>query len=141
MGKRKESLTLAEQEKAKVFHAEGRTYHSIAKSLKRSPHTIKKYLIKPEVVPEIQRVKKELADMFEDLAIRMINSISPEDISKINAYQRTLSGGIAIDKMRLLRGQSTERVDYAVLTANLSDLQKERERLELALNIRKLDNR
>ena len=67
MGKRKESLTLAEQEKAKVLHAEGRTFHAIAMTLKRSPHTIKAYLVKPEVGQEVQRVKKELADMFEDV--------------------------------------------------------------------------
>jgi hypothetical protein len=136
----KKALTLAEQEKAKVLHAEGRTYHAIALTLKRSPHTIKAYLVKPEVVPEIQKVKKELADMFEDLARKMIDSITPEDISKINAYQRTLSGGIATDKMRLLRGQSTERIDAVVLTAKLTDLQATRQRLERAANIRKLEN-
>jgi hypothetical protein len=59
----------------------------------------------------------------------MVESISPEDIAKINAYQRTLSAAVATDKARLLRGNSTERIDHVVLSAKLEDLRREDERL------------
>lgn len=48
--------------------------------------------------------------MYEELAKRMITSITEKDIQKINAYQRTLSAGISTDKMRLLKDKSTENI-------------------------------
>jgi predicted transcriptional regulator len=130
MGKRKESLTLEEQERAKVLRAANQTFHKIALTLGRSPHTIKKFLIEPEVVPEVQRVKKELADMFEDVSVRMLTSITDEKIDRLNPLQCTTAAAIATDKMRLLRNQSTERIDVFALTADLTKLQQERERLQ-----------
>jgi len=44
----------------------------------------------------------------------MLFSISDQDIEKINAYQRTVAAGIATDKMRLLKDQSTENVHLIV---------------------------
>lgn len=115
-------LTLQEQEKAKTLSASGKTPHSIAKELNRSPHTIKRYLSCPEAQGEIQVIKQELADMYEILARRMIDSIADKDIEKINAYQRTLSSGIAIDKMRLLRDQSTENIDIMSMVLDLDKI-------------------
>ena len=106
----KPTLTVAEQQKIKVLHATGKTYHAIAKEVGRSPHTVKSYLIGPTVQGEVKQIKADLADMFEDVARRMVASITDDDIKKLDAYRRTLSGGIATDKMRLLRDQSTENV-------------------------------
>ena len=103
-------LTLQEQEKVKTLSASGKTPHSIAKELKRSPHTIRRYISCPEASTQIQEIKEELSGMFEGLAKRMITSISDEDILKINAYQRTVSAGISTDKYRLLSGQSTDNL-------------------------------
>ena len=103
-------LTLQEQEKVKTLSASGKTPHSIAKELNRSPHTIRRYLSCPEASTQIQEIKEELASMFEELGKRMLTSITDEDIQKINAYQRTVSAGISTDKMRLLKGQSTENL-------------------------------
>jgi hypothetical protein len=49
----------------------------------------------------------EMSDFYEGL---MLTSISDDDIHKINAYQRMISAGIATDKSRLLRDQSTENI-------------------------------
>lgn len=103
-------MNIIEKEKCKVQRAIGGTYHAIAQDLNRSPHTIKKYVEQPDAKEEIRELKADLADMFEGLAHRLLNSITQADIEKLNAYQRTVGSGIAVDKMRLLREQSTENI-------------------------------
>jgi predicted transcriptional regulator len=123
MGIRGEGLTVLEEEKIKVMAAEGHTYHAIGKALQRSPHTIKKYLTgDPATVVEVQEKRRELADIYEDLAREMLSNIGKEDIAKINAYQRTLSAAVATDKMRLLRDQST--INAALLIDMIYDIRR-----------------
>ncbi len=110
MAKRPAPLNVMELEQVKVLRASGLTYHAISKQLGRDHKTIKKACLAPEMAPQIAQVKVALADRFEDLATRMVVSISDEDITRINAYQRTVSGAIATDKMRLLRGASTANI-------------------------------
>jgi len=105
------TLDLQERERIKVMLAEGKTYHAIGKAIERSPHTIKAFAVKPETVQTVEKIKEELSDLFEGLAKKMIKSITDEDIQKINAYQRTVSAGISVDKMRLLREQPTTIID------------------------------
>ena len=62
----------------------------------------------------MREIKAELADSFQDLALRMITSITDADIRKLDAYRRTLSGAVATDKMQLLRGEATS-IDVSVL--------------------------
>jgi len=59
----RESLTIEEQERAKMLHTERRTFNHIAGVLGRSPHTVEKYLVVPEVVEEVTDKKKGLADL------------------------------------------------------------------------------
>jgi len=94
----KKSLTTEEKELVKLLSAKGESCYAISLQVKRSPHTIKKYLSEPETSIEVQEKKQELSDMFEDVARRMIQSVTDESIS----------AGIATDKMRLLRDQSTD---------------------------------
>ncbi|MEW6214967.1 MAG: helix-turn-helix domain-containing protein [Nitrospirota bacterium] len=105
-------LTVKELEQIKALRASGLSFHAISKEIKRDPKTVKKACLEPQTANEIQVMKEELANFFEDLARRMITSITEEDIQKINAYQRTLSAGIATDKMRLLKEQSTENIAF-----------------------------
>ena len=104
----KKSLTTEEKELVKLLSAKGESCYAISLQVKRSPHTIKKYLSEPETSIEVQEKKQELSDMFEDVARRMIQSVTDESIEKLDAYKKTLSAGIATDKMRLLREQSTD---------------------------------
>jgi hypothetical protein len=67
-------------------------------------------------------MKQEMADMFEDLARRMLDSITYEDILKLNAYQRMIAAGIATDKMRLLRNESTENISMAKVEMNRKEI-------------------
>jgi hypothetical protein len=69
-------------------------------------------------------MKKELADICESNARRLLD-YPDQDVNALNPYQRTIAGGVMIDKMRLLRDQSTENV--AVLVTALKDLQMRRQ--------------
>ena len=124
-------LLLAEIEKAKVLSASGKSYRQIGAELGRSDKTIKKALnSSPAVIQDVIKIKGELADMFEDVAKRMIASISDGDIRTLDAYRRTLSGGIATDKMRLLRGESTANIDVHANIRKIEDIDAEIARLE-----------
>jgi len=100
-------MNTQEKEKAATLFASGLTYNAIGQELGRDPKTVKANLLKPDMVDKVEEKKEELAEMYETLSRRMVDSITDEDISKINAYQRTVASGIATHKMRLLRGQST----------------------------------
>ncbi|MCZ6481359.1 MAG: hypothetical protein V3V07_06415 [candidate division NC10 bacterium] len=62
------------------------------------------------MAPQIEQVKVALADRFENVAVRMLTAISDKNIMALDAYKKTLSAAIGIDKMRLLREQSTENI-------------------------------
>lgn len=119
-------LNISELEQIKALKASGLTYHAISKEINRDPKTIKKVCLAPRIANEIQVIKEELGDFFENLAKRMIASITEEDIKKINAYQRTLSAAVSIDKMRLLREQSTENISLAAIVEKIDREEREK---------------
>jgi hypothetical protein len=108
--KNKKSLTVQEVEKAKVLFASGLTYHAVGVELRRDPKTIKRVLSTPEVVAEVQELKAEIANLYEDLSKKILVSISDEDIKKANLRDRLISAGIATDKSQLLKGGSTQNI-------------------------------
>ncbi len=122
-------LSMEEKAIIKLLYAEGRSYHAISKEHNRSPHTIKKYLSEPQTQNEVAVKKQELADMYENMARKMVESITDENIKKINAYQRIVSSGICTDKMRLLRDQSTENIDLRTLHLSLEELKRQEQEL------------
>ena len=99
-------LNLKEQELAKIGLAQGKSLRSVARSLKKSPATIKKVAVDPKSQVDILRIRESLAGKYEKLADRFVNGIPDKDIAKMNPYSRILSSGIAIDKGNLLRGLS-----------------------------------
>lgn len=107
---RNKHLLAVEKEKIAILTAQGMTPNRIGGIIGRDPKTVISALAKPDVAGKVEEVKTVLAEEYENLARRMINSITDEDICKINAYQRTLAGAVATDKMRLLRDQSTDNV-------------------------------
>ena len=117
-------LTIQEKEQIKLLLADGGSFNAVAQELKRDPKTIKRYASEPQVSNEIKQKQQNLAEWYEDLAKRMLASITDHDIEKINAYQRTVSAGIATDKLRLLTNQSTENV--AILVEAVLDLKRRR---------------
>ena len=128
MAKRPTPLNVRELEQVKVLRASGLTYHAISKELGRDPKTIKTACVEPQAAGEIERIKGDLAADFEVLAKRMIVSISDEDITRINAYQRTIAAAASVDKMRLLRHQSTQNIAIHTIVEEIE--RKEREARE-----------
>lgn len=122
---KKPGLMTEEKQKIKNLLAMGKTYHAIAKEIGRDAKTIKKYATRPEASIMIRERKQELADWYEELAKRMLSSITDNDIERINAYQRTVSAGIATDKMRLLKDQSTENI--STIVAIIQQIKEQRE--------------
>jgi hypothetical protein len=108
-------LTAPEIAQAKAFAALGYSDRRIGRELRKSAHTVKKALVSPEAIAEVQTIKANLVDLFDDVALRMLKSITDDDIKKLSAYQRTISGAIAVDKSRLLKGESTANVSVHVL--------------------------
>jgi hypothetical protein len=60
----------------------------------------------------------------------MIDSITDEDIEKLNAYQRTIASGICTDKMRLLRNESTSNISIHEIKIQGDILEERRIELE-----------
>lgn len=103
--------------------ADGLTPNAIAANLGRDRSTVVAALQRPGVSEQVEVVRAELADKYEELNHRMLDSITEVDISKINAYQRVISSGVLTDKMRLLRGQSTVNSMSVLLTRHVRDLE------------------
>jgi hypothetical protein len=117
-------LTLCEIEQIKVLKASGLSFYAVAKKVGRNHKTIKRCCMNPRNAEEIKVIQQELAGYFEDLSMRLITSISDEDIEKLNGYQRIISAGICVDKLRLLRNESTENISIAAIDATIEELEK-----------------
>jgi len=114
-GKSKLPLTETEQERAKVLHASGKTPSYIAKGMGRSHHTLQKFLDKPEVREQVGIQREVLAGMFDHVAHRIVDAVTPEDVTKATLQQKLVSAGIAVDKAAVLRGQVPVTVNVSVL--------------------------
>jgi len=117
---KKQGLTLDEQHKIKGLAALGKTHHAIAIETGRDPKTIKKYVENPQASAEIYAIKQNLITSFEDMAHRMLDSITDTDINKLSAYQRVISSGVAVDKAHLLRSESLNKERPLIIINNAS---------------------
>lgn len=67
----------------------------------------------------VKEVKKELSDRLEELTHKLIDvafDIADDAKDDATIQQVTTSIGIAVDKLQLLKGKATERVDHTGLT-------------------------
>jgi hypothetical protein len=117
---RKPGLTLDEKQKIKSLSALGKTNHAVAVEISRDPKTVKKFVENPETAAEITEIKHELITLFDDLAHRMLTSISEADIEKLSAYQRVISSGICTDKSHMLRGEYAGKEKPLVIINRIS---------------------
>ncbi len=129
-------LDLYEIEEIKVLKASGLSYYAVAKKVGRDHKTVKRCCQDPRNAEEIKVIQRELAGYFEDLSMRLITSITDEDIERLNGYQRVIAAGIAVDKFRLLRNESTENISMVVIGANIEE--RERQIKEAKAKIAKL---
>lgn len=109
------ALTIPELEKAKALSALGKSYRQIGIELHRSDKTIKKALTKtPEVIAEIQELRKEVSGLYEDLAQRILESIGDEVIHEAKLRDRVISAGVCTDKARLLKDGPEDKLSFQV---------------------------
>jgi hypothetical protein len=78
-------------------------------------------------VRNAQLKKLDLAQRFESIALRILNSISEEDILSAPLLPRMTTAGIAIDKMRLLREESTSINEHT--SRNILSVEEKRARI------------
>jgi hypothetical protein len=105
MKPKRSPLTAEEKERGKTLFASGKTIYKVAKTLGRSPHTLAKFLRKPEIVKEVNIQREELAGMFDGITHRTLAGVTDEDIRKSSLQQKMVSAGIAVDKAAMLRGE------------------------------------
>jgi hypothetical protein len=86
--------------------------------------------IKPLLPDQCNEVyKAQRSDILSHTQLKILSSISSQDLKKANLQAKAVSFGIFYDKERLERGLATERIDHLHLSASLDDLQAERDRL------------
>jgi len=115
-GNVKNKPPLNEDEKIRIeaLSANGATPSRIGRDLQRSHHTIQGHLGKPETQARVQDAKQILAKRYEEEARRILDSITPEDITKASLLQKTTSSAICTDKSLALSGQSLS-IDVHIL--------------------------
>lgn len=72
---------------------------------------------------EVQEYRKNRADVFAGLQLRVIASLSDADLQKAPFHSKVIALGILVDKERLERGQSTANVAVVVSAPILERLQ------------------
>ena len=142
--KKKTPLTEAEQDRAKLLRASGKTPTAIARTLGHSHHTISKFLDKPEVREQVNIQREELARMFDQVAHRVVSSVSDQDVQKSSLVQKLTAAGIAVDKATLLRNELPPVVNIAILldltetVRRMRDEESERQLAKVRLNLNAL---
>lgn len=101
-------LNLIEKQQCKILKATGHTNHAIGKEIGRSLATVRSCVEEPSAKAEIGELKKNLADKFENLTERLLDSIDDSEVEKMSGYQRIVGAGISVDKTRLLRGEADD---------------------------------
>jgi hypothetical protein len=94
-----------EKETIKILAADGQSATKIGKQVKRNPHTVRKFLAEPEVERQVQDEKSVLAAKYRGKALKVLESINDEDISKASLQQKSISSGVLLDKSLLLTGE------------------------------------
>lgn len=67
----------------------------------------------------VTQVKKELSERLEELTHKLVDmafTIAESAVDDTSIQQATTSIGIVVDKLQLLKGKATERIDHTGLT-------------------------
>lgn len=78
--------------------------------------------------------------MLKKKVYEIISSIDLRDIKKASLQQKVTSAAIAIEKHRLLEGESTENIDIHATTRNIEELQAKRKALQAQLAALKVED-
>jgi hypothetical protein len=84
-------------------------------------------------VKALPSFKEKRADVFALIQSKALDSITDDKLKKASARDLTLISGILYDKERLERGQSTDNISVLSLSADISEITKQREELRKKL--------
>jgi hypothetical protein len=115
MKTKRSPLTDEEKTRATTLHASGKSIYAVARNLGRSPHTLKRFLGKPEVITAVSIQREEYANMFDDVGRRTLAGVTQTDIEKSSLQQKMVSAGICVDKSALLRGEVPPTINVNAL--------------------------
>lgn len=119
----------------------GKTWRVIAADYGIAAETLKSIIDDPlmrEIHDErvVDARKKSLTGLFYYISDIAFAGIGPEELAKLNPYQRCLIGSIAFDKARLSENLSTENIAIRGVTGDLvvalKGIKTQREPLEKA---------
>ena len=108
---------------AKTMLTEGKTYREIQAVTGLAPATIAN-VSKGEIVISTSCIKPLKSSESAKLSVlihSILDSITPDVISKSSLLQRTTAAAQLVDKRRLIDGESTANILHADLIATLAD--------------------
>ncbi len=111
------------EEAMAALASNGNNVFKTAKELGIPPRTIANWA-EGKSHPELANVgngkKEELAGILEDFAYKAVD-VADKNVGKLNAKDAITAAAIAIDKMRLLRDQSTANISVRPDLSQLTD--------------------
>lgn len=107
----------------------------IAKMFNVTPSAIHQRFSHAGYTPQrLKHYKDNRANIFDFLASKIINSLTPRDLKRASFLQKITAMGILYDKMRIERGLSTVNVNIQALHAEAKDLDAEDRRLQAEID-------
>lgn len=100
--------------------AQGWTVSKISRETKLHHRTVTRILQDPAIVAEKENIEERLADKFEELTERILNSVCDADLEKASLQQKSISAATMLDKARLIRGRSTSNLAVFLASAVMS---------------------
>lgn len=107
------------------MRAAGYSYKTIADTQGRDIQTVKRVCLRNAA--EIAAMKEPVDDLYDGAAFRSLSSITDDDIRKSSFLQRITAAAIATDKMRLLRGESTQNFSIHAVVTSLDEEYRKRQ--------------
>ena len=132
-------IRYSEETKALAFtlHSSGYSYREIEKAIGVGRTTVNTWVneLTDESIQRYEgvggRIKEVLAAKCATTANRALAGITDEKLEEESAYRLSLIAGIAIDKMRLVSGESTENHAHIVKSSSRSNNQLNQEKNKL----------
>jgi hypothetical protein len=106
--------------RAYLLHKQGASYRDIAKVMDTSAaavfRALRVFSTNPEVMAVREQAAEQLGEICELKALECVAAVNAEKIKGSSARDLIVSAGILIDKMRLIRGQSTGNLAVSILS-------------------------
>ena len=109
---------LTEPQKAEIVTllAASWTVGAIARKTGHGWGTVKRLSVLPDIAAVVDQQRVNLAEELQGLATRLVCSMDDAVIDKMGGRDRLIAAGVAIDKSRLIMGESTDNISVSIGT-------------------------